>query len=184
LYTFFRSIVDGYNRLRSRIVIISLRVRGAKVGKNVRIGRRVHFELGEGANLEIGDNVIIDTSCFVSVATGSSLHIGHDTFIFHNSDISSSSSTQIGKYCSLAPYVTVIDSDHYYEGRDKPIRFQGGETKQIVIEDEVWIATRSVVLKGVHIGRHSVVAAGSVVNRDIPPHSVVAGVPAKVIREF
>jgi acetyltransferase-like isoleucine patch superfamily enzyme len=184
MYALIRTFIDIGNRLRGRLIVLTLRMRGAIVGRGVRIGRRVHFEIGRGATLEIGDRCIIDTNSFVTVADGASLHIGRDTFIFHNCDISSASMVRIGEYCSLAPYVTVIDTDHRYEEKGRPIRFQGGKAEPIVIEDEVWIATRAVVLKGVHIGKHSVVAAGSVVNRDIPSNAVAAGVPAKIVREF
>jgi len=61
---------------------------------------------------------------------------------------------------------------------------QGVTTSEIVIEDDVWIGANSVITKGIKIGRHSVVAACSLVNRDVPPYSVVAGNPARVIRSY
>ena len=61
---------------------------------------------------------------------------------------------------------------------------QGVTTSPIVIEDDVWIGGNAVITAGVHIGRHSVVAAGAVVTKDVPEYSLVAGVPAKVIRDL
>lgn len=184
MYALIRALIDAVNRLHGVLAVLALRARGARVGRGVRIGRRVHFEIGAGARLEIGDRCVIDTNVFITVADGAELVIGSDTFIFHNGDVSSAASVRIGAFCSLAPYVTLIDTDHAYEARGRPIRFQGGRAEPIVVEDEAWIATRSIVLKGVTVGKHAVVAAGSVVNRDVPPHTVVAGVPARVVREF
>jgi len=184
VYGVILSLKNLYSRLRGAKAVFTLRIRGAMVGEGVRIGKRVRFDLGKGARLEIGDRVIIDTGCFITVAEGSTLSIGSDTYIFHNSDISSTAGTTIGRFCSLAPYVSVIDSDHNYDDTKRPIRFQGGTKKKIVIEDEVWIGTRAVVLSGVHLGKHCVIAAGSVVTRDVPSNSVAGGVPAGILRQF
>jgi acetyltransferase-like isoleucine patch superfamily enzyme len=67
-------------------------------------------------------------------------------------------------------------------GVDIPMKEQGVTQKGVVIEDDCWIAANSVILDGVRIGRGSVVAAGAVVSRDVPPFSIVAGVPARVIK--
>jgi acetyltransferase-like isoleucine patch superfamily enzyme len=184
VYSIILSLKNLYSRVRSAKAVYTLRIRGARVGKGVTIGKRVRFDLGARASLEIGDRVIIDTGCFITVAEDSDLTIGNDTYIFHNSDISSTAGTTIGKFCSLAPYVSVIDSDHNYDDTHRPIRFQGGTRKRIVIEDEVWIGTRAVVLSGVHLGKHSVIAAGSVVTQDVPSNSLAGGVPARILRQF
>jgi len=178
------SLKNLYSRARSARAVFTLRMRGAKVGKGVRIGKTVRFDLGKGAGLEIGDRVIIDSGCFITVAGDSTLSIGSDTYIFHNSDISSTAGTTIGRFCSLAPCVSVIDSDHNYDDPRRPIRFQGGTKKKIVIEDEVWIGTRAVVLSGVSLGKHCVIAAGSVVTRSVPSNSLAGGVPASILRQF
>ena len=70
-----------------------------------------------------------------------------------------------------------MDSDlHPVDANDQPI-----ESSPVIIEDNVWIGCRSIILKGVKIGRRSVIAAGSIVTKDIPPNSIAAGVPARVI---
>lgn len=73
-----------------------------------------------------------------------------------------------------------MDSDFH----DLNNHFADGASKAIVISDDVWIATRSTILKGVTIGKGSVVATGSIVTRDVPDYSVVAGIPAKVIKKL
>lgn len=84
----------------------------------------------------------------------------------------------IGNNVRIAPYTIILDSD-FHDVKD---HFAEGKTSEIVIKDNVWIATRATILKGVTIGENSVVAAGSVVTRDVPPNTIVGGIPAKVIK--
>lgn len=87
---------------------------------------------------------------------------------------------QIGANVRIAPYTIILDSD-FHDIKD---HFAEGAAKPVIIEDDVWIATRSTILKGVRIGKGSVIAAGAVVTRDIPPYSIAGGVPAKVIKSI
>ena len=72
----------------------------------------------------------------------------------------------------------------YFTDPDKPFIEQGITAEGIIIEDDVWLGSGVVVLDGVRIGRGSVIAAGAVVNKDVPPHVVAAGVPARVIKSI
>jgi maltose O-acetyltransferase len=87
---------------------------------------------------------------------------------------------EIGANVRIAPYSIILDSD-FHDIKD---HFSDGPSKPVIIEDDVWIATRSTILKGVTIGRGAVVAAGAVVTKDVPPYTIVAGVPAKVIKRI
>lgn len=87
---------------------------------------------------------------------------------------------QIGENVRIAPYTIILDSD-FHDVKD---HFSEGAAKPVIIEDNVWVATRATILKGVTIGKGSVVAAGAVVTKDIPPNCVAAGVPAKVIKKL
>ena len=87
---------------------------------------------------------------------------------------------EIGANVRIAPYTIILDSDFH----DLKDHFSDGPAKAIIIEDDVWIATRSTILKGVRIGKGAVVATGAVVTRDVPPYTVVAGVPAKVVKKI
>src|SRR5690606_21616381 len=89
---------------------------------------------------------------------------------------------QIGNHVRIAPHVMMIAGNHVFRDTTRPITTQGLEHAPIVVEDDVWIAGRVTITAGVTIGRGSVIAAGAVVTRDIPPFSVAAGVPARVIR--
>ena len=111
---------------------------------------------------------------------GAVLEIGHKSYINHDSEIRCREHISIGNNCSIAYGVRTQDSDYHImydeDGAPKP------ETKPIVIEDDVWIGADATILKGVTIGQGSVVAARSVVVKSAPPHSLVAGNPARVIK--
>ena len=89
-------------------------------------------------------------------------------------------SIEVGDDCLIGTHVMVMDTD-FHRVEDKAWDTTG---EPIVIEDRVWLGNRSIVLKGVTVGHDAVVAAGSVVTKDVPPRCVVAGVPAKVVRRF
>jgi maltose O-acetyltransferase len=116
------------------------------------------------------------------ILTSGRLVIGADTFIGHEVLISGGdSSIIVGNYCDIAPRVTIVSGGHEVAGTG--LRAAGpGNSKPIVIEDGVWIGAGSIILGGVRIGQHSVIGAGSVVVRDIPPYSVAFGSPCQVRR--
>ncbi len=87
----------------------------------------------------------------------------------------------IGDDVRIAPQVMIIAANHVFDDPDQPIRSQGLAPAPIVIESDVWLGGRVVVTAGVTVGRGSVIGAGAVVTRDIPPFSIAVGVPAKVI---
>lgn len=90
----------------------------------------------------------------------------------------------IGNNVNLAQGITVTALNHNFEDTTQRIDEQGISTKPVVIDDDVWIGANAVILPGVTIGQHVVVAAGAVVTKDVPDYSVVAGVPAKVIKQL
>jgi acetyltransferase-like isoleucine patch superfamily enzyme len=78
----------------------------------------------------------------------------------------------------------IVAVNHEFDDPHRPFVEQGITAAGIVIEDDVWIGASAVITDGVHIGRGAVVAAGAVVTADVPAHTVVAGVPARVVREI
>ncbi len=121
-------------------------------------------------------NVLINEGCVI----GNFNYFGANTF---------AGSTRIGSYCSVAPNVTLGPGDHCLENASTCVRVmeRAGtpvdlERGECVIGNDVWIGANVVVLRGVHVGDGAVLAAGSVVNRDVPPYAVAGGVPAKVIK--
>jgi len=151
------------------------RGRGAKIYRSVRMDTPPyrHFSLGRQS--------VIESFCCINNAVGDVV-IGDYTRIgIHNTIIGP---VTIGSHVNLAQGITVTALNHNFEDSDKRIDEQGVATNQVVIDDDVWIGANAVVLPGVTIGKHSVVAAGAIVTKDVPPHSLVAGVPAKIIKSI
>jgi serine acetyltransferase len=108
------------------------------------------------------------------------LIIGPGTFINYGCSIGATRSIVIGAGCTIGTYVIIMDNDFH---RLEPERRQElPESEPVKLEENVWLGARVIVLRGVTIGEGSVIGAGSVVTRSIPPRSLAAGIPAKVIR--
>lgn len=129
----------------------------------------------------LGDYSVIESFACINNAVGDVM-IGDQTRIgLHNTIIGP---VTIGSHVNLAQGITVTALNHNFENSKKRIDEQGVSTSAVVIEDDIWIGANAVILPGVTIGHHSVVAAGAIVTKDVPPHSLVAGVPAKVIKQI
>jgi acetyltransferase-like isoleucine patch superfamily enzyme len=155
--------------------------------KATRLGNRVTLhgkpKVVNQGTMTFGDRVRLDSS----VATlelvalrGGLLEIGDNVFINYGSSLVASTHVRIGNDSLIGTHVMVMDTD-FHRVEDKAYDTSG---KPVILEERVWLGNRSMVLKGVTIGHDSVVAAGSVVTSDVPPRSIVAGVPAKVVRTF
>jgi maltose O-acetyltransferase len=113
------------------------------------------------------------------------MEVGRDTFIgagLEVIDITLANHITLGDRVTIAPSATIVVSSGPNKSRLKSIYPR--KIAKIVIDDDAWIGTGSIILPGVKIGAMSVVGSGSVVTKDVPPYSVVAGVPAKVIKEI
>jgi acetyltransferase-like isoleucine patch superfamily enzyme len=89
---------------------------------------------------------------------------------------------RIGNGVRIAPHVMMIAANHVFSDPDRPIHDQGLDHAPITIEDDVWIGGRVNVVAGITIGRGSVIGAGAVVTKDVPPYSIAVGVPARVVK--
>jgi len=135
--------------------------------------------------LEIGDRVrIISTPAIteIGVREGARMTIGSRSFINFGCSISASLSVTIGPRCMIGSHVTLMDNDFHRVEPER--RDELPESAPIVLEENVWLGIRSIVLRGVTIGAGSVVAAGSIVSRNVPPRSLVGGIPARLIRSL
>ena len=151
------------------------RGRGSKIYPSVRMDTPPY------RSFRLGRHSVIESYCCINNAVGD-ITIGHHTRIgIHNTIIGPVS---IGSHVNLAQGIVVTALNHQFLDASKRIDQQGITTRAVVIGDDVWIGANAVVLPGVTIGSHSVVAAGAVVTKDVPPHTVVGGVPAKVIKNI
>jgi acetyltransferase-like isoleucine patch superfamily enzyme len=127
----------------------------------------------------LGRHSVIESYSCINNAVGDVV-IGDYTRIgIHNTIIGP---VCIGNHVNLAQGITVTALNHNFEDKTKRIDEQGITTKPVIIGDDVWIGANAVVLPGVTIGKHCVVAAGAVVTKDVPDNTIVGGVPAKVIK--
>jgi acetyltransferase-like isoleucine patch superfamily enzyme len=151
-----------------------------QVGGKVRVYGAVQVHGGSG--ITIGNGVRIRGSHVpVELATmGGNLTIGDNCFINSGVSICSQCAITIGANVAVGNYTLIMDTDfHAVEDHLRP-----SIAKAITIEDNVWIAARVTILKGVTIGAGAVVAAGAVVTHDVPPRTLVGGVPARIIRHL
>ena len=129
----------------------------------------------------IGKRSVVESYSCINNAVGD-VTIGDYTRIGLHSTVIGPVS--IGSHVNMAQGITVSALNHNFSDGGKRIDQQGIATRQIIIEDDVWIGANATVLAGGKIGNHSVIAAGAVVTKDIPPHSLAAGVPATVKRKI
>ena len=150
-------------------------------GRQAVIHHSVRMDTPPYRQFHLGDYSVIESFCCINNAVGDVV-IGDYTRIgLHNTIIGPAT---IGSHVNLAQGITVTALNHNFADLNKRIDEQGITTNAVTIEDDVWIGANAVVLPGVTIGKHCVVAAGAVVTKDVPPHSLVAGVPAKVIKQI
>jgi acetyltransferase-like isoleucine patch superfamily enzyme len=135
--------------------------------------------------LSIGANARIELGGDFSVYSGSRLYVNNNAvlvlgsgYINHNLSLSCFERIEIGHGVAISENVTIRDSDNHVISGSR-----NGKTAPVKIGNNVWIGLNAIILKGVTIGDGAIVAAGSLVNKDVPPATLVAGVPAKVIRE-
>jgi acetyltransferase-like isoleucine patch superfamily enzyme len=156
-------------------------------GKSLILGDNVKIKALSRHGVKIGDNVTISSNSIIDCTgvisnLGLGLIIGNNVGIAQNCFIQVRGIVDIGNDVLFGPNVSIFSENHVYEKIDLPISKQGVSRKGVVIEDGVWIGSRSVILDGVVVGRNSIIAAGSIVTKDVMPYTIVGGVPAKFIK--
>lgn len=157
----------------------------------------------KSSRIFVDDTALIADTCVLDCGRMGTIKIGHRSRLKHGAIVHAMGDiveigqrVSIGEYCYLAghgglaigdftiiaPHCTISAAQHIFTEKDTPIRFQGESAKGIQIGKNVWIGANCVILDGVNIGEGSVVGAGAVVSRNVPPMSVVCGVPARVVR--
>ncbi len=158
-----------------------VRLRRCHLGRRVTVWGNPHVTAT--GTIALGDRVTIHSFLSrvqLSAGPGATLSVGDDTYVNNGAVLSARQSVTVGRRCQIASGVMLMDADFHAVGD----LAAPGKAAPIVVEDDVWLATRAVVLKGVTVGRGAVVAAGAVVTKDVPPYTLVAGVPARPIRSL
>ena len=150
-------------------------------GKGSKIYHNVRMDTPPYRRFWLGRRSVIESYCCINNAVGD-VTIGDYTRIgIHCTVIGP---VCIGHHVNLAQGITVTALNHNFADTNRRIDEQGISTRPVVIGDDVWIGANAVILPGVTIGRHVVVAAGAVVTKDVPDSCVVAGIPAKVVKKL
>lgn len=134
-----------------------------------------------GNNFSLGRNSIIECTGVIR-ELGEKLIIGQNVGIASNAFIAMRGKIEIGDNTIFGPGVSIHAENHNFTKVDVPIKLQGATRKGIEIGSDCWIGAKTIILDGVKIGNHAVIAAGAVVNKDVPDYAVVGGVPAKVLK--
>jgi len=183
---FYRLIlhIDGWAAIEN-----GARIRFAD---NISLAHGVYIDQGSYLHacpkgINIGTNTIIMHGAILHVYNfrdlpNAGITIGSDSLVGEYSVIRGQGGVHIGDRVYTSPFTSIIAVNHVFDDPTRPFVDQGITAEGIVIEDDVWLGTGAVVMDGVRVGKGAVIAAGAVVTKDVPPHTVVAGVPARPIK--
>jgi acetyltransferase-like isoleucine patch superfamily enzyme len=163
-----------------------------RFASHIRLGARVYLDYGVYIHacpngVKIGDDTLVMHGSILHVYNfrglpHSGIAIGHHSLIGEHNVIRGQGGVTIGDRVYTSPFVQIVAVNHVFDDPAAPFVDQGITAEGIVIEDDVWIGSGAVITDGVRIGAGAVVAGGAVVTQDVPPHTIVGGVPAKIIR--
>ncbi len=184
----YRLILEarGWFAIQPRVIL--------KQPHNITLHAGVYLDHGvyihacpNGVEIGAGTRVMYNSELHVFNFRGlpnARISIGKNCVIGPYSIVLGHGGTLIGDNVIIAPRVSILPVNHFYADPQIPIRDQGIEARGIVIEDNTWIGAGATILDGVRVGRGSVVGAGAVVTQDVPPYTLVVGVPAQVVRSW
>ena len=173
------------------------------LGRGVKISLRTEIKCPE--KMSIGDGTHISEHCYVRATPGGHVRIGKNCYIGPfttlmdaggfiemqdraslggSNFVTGQGGLRIGEAALIAPMASIVANRHTFEDLETPIRDQPEVSKGITIGKNGWIAVGATILDGVTVGDHVVIGANSVVTKDVPSYCIVAGVPAKVIKEL
>ncbi|MEB7800880.1 acyltransferase [Staphylococcus xylosus] len=179
VYLIIKVIQKPYNLLPKGISNILWNIFSLSESKIAILYRYLY--LTKYAN-RIGRNVFIGK--FVTIKNIDNLSIGNDVSIHAYSYIDAFGKIEIGNSVSIANHTTLISSDHTWDDRNMPIKYNPVDPKRIIIENDVWIAAGVRVLGDVTINKRNVIGAGAVVNKSTEENCVYVGVPIKKVKEI
>lgn len=165
-----------------------------RFANNIFLANGVYLDQGvylhaSPKGINIGENTIVMHGAILHVYNFRNLPeakitIGRDSLIGEYTVIRGQGGVTIGDRVYTSPHTQIIAVNHVFDDPDQPFVDQGIIAEGIVVEDDVWLGSGAIITDGVNIGKGAVVAAGAVVTADVPPHTVVGGVPARKIRSI
>jgi acetyltransferase-like isoleucine patch superfamily enzyme len=159
--------------------------KGSKImiGHSVEFRRSIEIRAHGNSQITIGDKTRIDRGVRILSTNTATIQVGEGTRIGLYSVLNGGDSISIGNKVLISGFVYLQTSLHEYASKDQNVQDQGYRHAGIVLEQDCWLGAHVVVLPGIKIGRGSVVGSNAVVTKNIEQYTVVAGVPAKSIKE-
>lgn len=165
-----------------------------RFASHIRLGHRAYLDQGVYIHacpdgVEIGPGTLVMHGAVLHVYNfrdlpKAGIRIGRDSLVGEYTVIRGQGGVTIGDRVYTSPMVQIVAVNHVFDDPARSFTEQGITSEGVVIEDDVWIGSGAIICDGVRVGQGAVVAAGAVVTEDVPPHMVVAGVPAAVVREI
>jgi len=152
-----------------------------KFGKGSKVRSLARLDVFPYNKFTLGNNSIIEFNAIINNGVGD-VYIGNDCIIGIGSTVIGP--VFIGNHVMIAQHVVLSGLNHDYQDISRPIKSQGVTKLLIHIGDETWIGANSIITAGVTIGKHCIIAGGSVVTRDVPDYTVVAGNPARILKQY
>ena len=191
----FRTQIKGSPKVKQLLDYLIMNQRDARPRWYIRLLAPLYQHRGKGSKIYgsvrmdtppyrrfvLGQHSVVESYSCINNAVGDVVIGDHTRIGLHNTIIGP---VTIGSHVNLAQGITVTALNHNFDDTTKRIDEQGIATKPVVISDDVWIGANAVILPGVTIGRHAVVAAGAVVTKDVPDNTIVGGVPATIIKKL
>lgn len=163
-----------------------------RYASNIRLGHGVYLDQGSYLHampngIEIGEETIVMHGAVLHVYNfrnipHAGIKIGKNSLIGEYSVIRGQGGVTIGDRVYTSPFTQIIAVNHVFADPQRPFTEQGITAEGIIIEDDVWLGAGAIITDGVRVGKGAVVAAGAVVTKDVPPHTVVGGVPARILK--
>jgi acetyltransferase-like isoleucine patch superfamily enzyme len=143
------------------------------------------LEAFDEGRLEVGAHALLEPDVWLTLPGDARVRIGSGTFLNLGVMVAAVERVDIGDHCMFANHCFVTDGNHRFDDPDTPVPYQGFTSKgPTVVGDNVWCGANVVITSGVTVGERCVIGANSVVTQDLPPRTIAAGAPAKVLREI